>query len=440
MKKTTTQKKYIFRNFEVLDLYDTFDPKNTIYKLILNIIKELNNNSIKLYNYYFAISTHILFDDGSVITVGNRTGLKIDLFNVSPISYLMDQYLLNNLLESDKENNDLFKYRDTLNLKWLILDNYYKTKTINKIIFNYTLVDEEDYIRFKSKEKTLGIFQKSSQFYSEITFPDNILLPNNMNYFLWVGFPENITKISYPFEINNTQVNKTVYILSELSADIRKVLSEKLIKSLTPVNLQVEQEHSQFVTEESRASIEAKLEQTYFNTLELLERIEIKIIEWNSDTYDVLITPKTKDNNLEDYKKTSDASLISFEGYHKFRDIKQPTKVDVFIRFHLNKNNNEYYYIENNVITFYYKNNIATKFITPLAKSKTKNVPLKLITLDIETYLDKETKQMEVYTICFYDGKNFYSFYLGDYLNKDEMFLAFANKFLRRPSYINFII
>lgn len=62
---------------------------------------------------------------------------------------------------------------------------------------------------------------------------------------------------------------------------------------------------------------------------------------------------------------------------------------------------------------------IKTKFITK--KTKIKNIVNKFITLDIETFVSNNT--LVPYLICFYDGKNIYSFGLWDYKNPEMMIL-----------------
>jgi len=62
-----------------------------------------------------------------------------------------------------------------------------------------------------------------------------------------------------------------------------------------------------------------------------------------------------------------------------------------------------------------------TKFISPLKKSN-KNI-LKILTLDIETYLDKNNYQIP-YCICIYDGNNIYKFYLDEFTSSEDMLIT----------------
>lgn len=75
-----------------------------------------------------------------------------------------------------------------------------------------------------------------------------------------------------------------------------------------------------------------------------------------------------------------------------------------------------------------------TKFISPLKKSNKNN--LNFLTLDIETYLDKNNYQIP-YCICIYDGNNIYKFYLDEFTSSEDMLIT-AIKTICNWRYSNF--
>jgi hypothetical protein len=83
----------------------------------------------------------------------------------------------------------------------------------------------------------------------------------------------------------------------------------------------------------------------------------------------------------------------------KFRD--QLVSENKFMRIIGNKK----YFFENNQQILFTKE-IKTKFISKLANIK--NLTNNLITLDIETFVNNN--ELIPYLICYYDGKNCYSF------------------------------
>jgi hypothetical protein len=62
-----------------------------------------------------------------------------------------------------------------------------------------------------------------------------------------------------------------------------------------------------------------------------------------------------------------------------------------------------------------------SNYIKPLKSSNKNN--FKFLTLDIETYLDKDNYQIP-YCICIYDGKENKSFYLDDFISPEDMLIA----------------
>jgi hypothetical protein len=62
-----------------------------------------------------------------------------------------------------------------------------------------------------------------------------------------------------------------------------------------------------------------------------------------------------------------------------------------------------------------------TKFISKLINPK-RNI-FNILTLDIETYLDKNNYQIP-YCICIYDGYNIYKYYLDEFNSSEDMLIT----------------
>jgi DNA polymerase type B, organellar and viral len=103
-----------------------------------------------------------------------------------------------------------------------------------------------------------------------------------------------------------------------------------------------------------------------------------------------------------------------------FKDVKSDSG---FLRKIDNKN----FYFENGEQVLF-TNEIKTDFISKIKISK--NIVNNFITLDIETYI--KDGLLTPYLICFYDGKNFYSFYLSNYNSVEEMMLDCLKSILVR--------
>jgi hypothetical protein len=100
-----------------------------------------------------------------------------------------------------------------------------------------------------------------------------------------------------------------------------------------------------------------------------------------------------------------------FENYNEVEFFKAGISLIKFTDFLIDKSkffrkieNNKYYF--ENRVQILFTSEIKTKFITKLAKSK--NLINNFITLDIETFVHNNI--LIPYLICFYDGKNTYSF------------------------------
>jgi len=128
----------------------------------------------------------------------------------------------------------------------------------------------------------------------------------------------------------------------------------------------------------------------------------------------IVIRTYTDYNLIEFFK--SGTSLIKFKDELMMNDNK-------FIRIIDNKK----YYFENGE-QFLLTSELKTKFISKTKKSK--DLVNNFITIDIETYIVDGL--MTPYLICFYDGKNFYYFYLSDYKSVEEMMLNCLKSILIR--------
>lgn len=103
-----------------------------------------------------------------------------------------------------------------------------------------------------------------------------------------------------------------------------------------------------------------------------------------------------------------------------FKDVKSDSG---FVRI---IDNNNFYFENGEQVLF--TNEIKTNFISKIKISK--NIVNNFITLDIETYI--KDGLLSPYLICFYDGKNFYSFYLSNYNSVEEMMLDCLKSILIR--------
>ena len=127
-----------------------------------------------------------------------------------------------------------------------------------------------------------------------------------------------------------------------------------------------------------------------------------------------IVIRKYKDFNLIKYLKNGKVLL-------EFRDeIISENKFSRII------GNNKFYFENGEQILL--SSELKTKFISKTSKSK--NLVNNFITIDIETYITDGL--ITPYLICFYDGKNFFSFYLSDYNSVEEMMLDCLNSILIR--------
>lgn len=173
-----TNFKYVFKN-QSYDL-PTINPKVlTIW--LRDFIKDLEFNlkkhkNFKKYNEqqnpedlklqdqerYIALITQIQFKDQSVISLGNRQAL-------------------------DLKTSEFQDYVTYLNIKFKLLDSTYQSRVPIKIVFNYTYIPLDSYLRMRELDKlTTDVFIEN-----ELVMPTPILI-GDTNY---EGWGEKVTKI-----------------------------------------------------------------------------------------------------------------------------------------------------------------------------------------------------------------------------------------------------
>jgi hypothetical protein len=149
----------------------------------------------------------------------------------------------------------------------------------------------------------------------------------------------------------------------------------------------------------------------------LINRINMKesVVYFLNNEKGLSIVIRTyMDHNLIEFFKNG-ISLIKFK--------------DIFIRenkFMRTIANKKIYFENGEQILL--SSEIKTKFIKQSTKSK--NLVNNFITIDIETYIVNGL--LTPYLICFYDGKNFFSFYLSDYNSVEQMMLDCLKSILKR--------
>jgi hypothetical protein len=115
-----------------------------------------------------------------------------------------------------------------------------------------------------------------------------------------------------------------------------------------------------------------------------------------------------------------------FNGYNEIKILKNGITVLKFKDEIISENgfiriiDNKKHYFEDNKQVLFTKE-MKSKFISKIAK--TKNLNNNFLTLDIETYVNKD-KILTPYCISIYDGKTVNNFYLTYYKNVDELVLA----------------
>ena len=90
----------------------------------------------------------------------------------------------------------------------------------------------------------------------------------------------------------------------------------------------------------------------------------------------------------------------------------------------------KFYHIKNNTVYFMYEN-LYLDYQTINKARTAKKFNLNMLTLDIETYKNKDNT-MSVYCASIYDGKNCFSFYLNDFSTINELMKALLKKLFSR--------
>ena len=158
-------------------------------------------------------------------------------------------------------------------------------------------------------------------------------------------------------------------------------------------------------------------------------------ISMNPLDYGKLANKIESENNTIYIIHNEKGETISFIVFKDYNDIKISKFGNTLLTFKDMKSdsgfirivNNKKFYFQNGV-QILFTNEINTNFISKIAKSK--RLFNNFITIDIETYIVDGL--LKPYLICFYDGKEFFSFYLSDYNSVEHMMLDCLNSILKR--------
>jgi len=121
------------------------NPHNKIYEIkeFDNSMKQLNAllmdfiTDIKLNKgQQIAVITQLSYGTGERITIGKRYPIKINTTNLI-------------------QEKDLISYAELLNTQFKFMDNWYHELTFNRILFNYIIISDEEYIRMNKKKKSV---------------------------------------------------------------------------------------------------------------------------------------------------------------------------------------------------------------------------------------------------------------------------------------------
>ena len=172
-----------------------YEFKNVAYSFtVLNfkeyLIKFVSESGL-IKNHKIGIITQFRTVENGVYTVGGRYPLMIT--------------------ESSLENSQLDNYADLLSTKFELLDNWYKDVNISEIIFNYTLITDNDYERMtsKSQRNSTNILKENQFLNKEQLFG----LPLNMIYKGWGNSFQIIDGSTFRVnDINNSNENKYIEV------------------------------------------------------------------------------------------------------------------------------------------------------------------------------------------------------------------------------------
>jgi hypothetical protein len=201
-------------------------PQNKIYEIkeFDNSMKQLNAllmdliTDIKLNKgEQIAVLTQLSYGTGDRITIGKRYPIKINTTNLI-------------------KEKDIISYAELLNTQFKFMDNWYHELTFNRIIFNYILISDEEYIRMNQKDKI-----STQDILKENSLNSSVLMNLPLNQ-LYKGWGTKITIIdasSYKIEglgeyylviksdLNNLNVT-TIFVYTNSGELVRTFIDRKI--------------------------------------------------------------------------------------------------------------------------------------------------------------------------------------------------------------------
>ena len=275
-------------------------PEVGITQIFETFIKGENFNSNQI-----GITTKVRTLENNIFTIGNKAAIN------------------------PNSSKDVLDYADYINSKSLWMESWYTDAVLVSVIFVYSEISEEDYVRIQNK-----------------------------------------------FRIGN---NKYVQILSNQT------------KFNLPHNIPLNCKYAEWGDDVSTLGNIIKISSIVFNpNLRENTQIFIKKISTNE--------------NLITFNRISDNYVL----FH-FTDIINSNQL-------IRQINNKKYIIENENIVLYLNNvnNNNMEYIRKTAKSTRNFFNSRLMTLDIETYLNS-ANEMHLFCLSLYNGKFKYSYYLNDF-------------------------
>jgi hypothetical protein len=198
--KNSKNHKYEFKN--TFYPFKDLDFKDYLIKLI--------SESGLIKNQKIGIITQFRDENGDVITIGSRYPLLIT--------------------ESPLENDYLSEYSEILTTKYELLENWYKNLIVTEIIFNYSLITDQDYDRMINKEQTnvTNIIKEVQMLESN----EILSLPIDMIYTSWGNSYSRIDGNSYKVSDLHNSLSKKHIIVTEINKnnyEIQVYLNELLV-------------------------------------------------------------------------------------------------------------------------------------------------------------------------------------------------------------------
>ncbi len=144
---------------------------------------------------------------------------------------------------------------------------------------------------------------------------------------------------------------------------------------------------------------------------------------------------------IEDSKKDITYTIKKYKDYNEVEVIVKSNKKYIFRDYPWNSFKRVFEYNNNQHVYYYKEDKLVLKIIdkkvnvlTPIKKEK-KEI-FNVITLDIETRVENGVHIP--YCICFYDGKNSYSYYITEYENSVDLMINTVIESLLKPKYSGF--